>query len=138
MKDEYKERLAALSTTERTWLKHRLLTGSPKAAAKAAGIHPSTCYTWSRWEDIKALVNEMEADAVGSAYHLLQEIAPEAVRALREALKDKAHRVAAANSILDRAGLPKATEVDVTSGGQPLPVISEIVVNLPDESLEDD
>ena len=133
MKDEYKERLAALSTTERKWLSARILTGSVKEAAKAAGIHPSTCYTWARWDEIRALIGEMEADAVGSAFHLLQEIAPEAVKALRAALKDRAHRVAAANSILDRAGLPKEHAVDITSDGEAI----RAVVYIPDNERAD-
>lgn len=137
MKDKYAERLAKLTSTQRDYIKEYLLSRSVKESCKAIGIHWTTPYKWPEWLEVQALIKDMEVDAIGVSYTLLQELAPEAVKALRAALKDRPYRVAAANSILDRAGLPKSEQVDVTSGGQPLPMISEIVVNLPNEPVDD-
>lgn len=131
--DPFYDRLAELNSTQRRYIRSYLVLNSHRKACKETGIHEGTPYKWLEWEAIQQLIADMEIDAIGVARTLLRELAPEAVRALKEALADKSHRVQAANSILDRGGLPAASALDITSAGEQV----KAVVYIPDNRRDD-
>jgi hypothetical protein len=86
-------------------------------AARALKIHTSTPHHWDNLEELEEAVVLLQMDIVDAARLSLQELALDAVGALKRALNGRS-AVSAAKTILDRIGLPAQTNVDVTSNGE--------------------
>jgi hypothetical protein len=87
-------------------------------AARAIGLASRSPFNWDNLDELEEAVKLLRPDVIEVAKLALIELALDAVGALGGALGDKAHRVRAAQAILDRVGLPAASSVDVTSGGE--------------------
>ncbi len=127
------EFLPQLTDTQRRYISARLLCDTVPEACKAIGIHRSTPHKWSNRAEIEQCVAILQSNALKAAKVSLENLCIEAVKALKKSLGDRAHRVRAAEAILDRAGLPRAQSVDVTSGGEPI----KAVVYIPDNDRGD-
>ena len=111
----------------------RLTHPNMARAARALGLSRSTPTKWDNLDELEEAVILLRPDVIEAAKMALVELALEAVGALGDALEDKAHRVRAAQTILDRAGLPAQSNVDVTSGGERLQPISFVEIVPPDD-----
>jgi antitoxin component of RelBE/YafQ-DinJ toxin-antitoxin module len=112
----------------------RLTEKNPSAAAKALGIHRATPHHWDNLDELEDAVQILLTDVIESGRLALENLALDAIATLGGALHGKsAVSIAAANSILDRMGLPKQSAVDVTSGGERLTPISFVEIVPPDD-----
>ena len=127
------ELLPQLTSIQRRYISARLLCDSIPEACKLIGIHRSTPHGWPNLAEIEQCVAILQSNALKAAKVSLEDLCLEAVKALKKSLGDRAHRVRAAEAILDRAGLPRASSVDVTSGGEPV----RAVVYIPDNERND-
>jgi hypothetical protein len=90
----------------------RLTYPDSAKAARSIGLHKTTVRKWANLHELEEAVTILRRDAVEAARLALQGLAVEAVQTLGRALDGKTTAaVNAANSILDRVGLPKQTEV---------------------------
>lgn len=96
--------LADATPEQVRWVVARLSAKSDQAAAKKAGVHPSTVSKWSNKADLDRAVSLLLADVAEATVLILKQAAPEAARALVTSLGDAKERVKAATAILDRAG----------------------------------
>jgi len=110
----------------------RLTTDTDIKAAEISGVPAGTVSHWSNKKELDAAVSDITAVlALPLATAAIQGAVVKAVSVLSEAL-DAANwreKIAAANSILDRAGLIRGQ--DITSGGRALGMgekVTEIVV----------
>lgn len=115
--------LAEATDIQRRYVHARLAYDNPAAAARFLGLHRTTPHKWENLPDLEEAVSILLLDAIEAARLGLQELAIEATRTLARALKGSgAPSVAAARAVFDRIGLPAQSQVDVTSGGEPLKV----------------
>ena len=121
------------SGTQQDYIIARLTERDQASAARRIGIHKSTVTKWPNLAEIEEVVTVLRRAAVEAGQLALEALVTEAVQALGEALKDKRQRVQAAKTILDRAGLPAMSNVDVTSGGEPI----RATVYIPDNGRDD-
>jgi len=115
------EILARANDIQRKYVQARFLHPNTAAAARAIGIHRSTPSKWPNLEELEEAVVLADISTIAAAKERLEEMIPAALDALERAAKSKGGTsVAAARAILDRAGLPAQSNVDVTSGGEPI------------------
>jgi hypothetical protein len=97
----------------------RLTHPDAAKAARSLGLHKSTIYKWHNFDDLEEAVTLLRRDAVEAARLALKDLAVDAVQALARALTGKGSTaVNAANSILDRIGLPKQSQVEHSGTGE--------------------
>jgi len=109
--------------TQQRYIKARLVHPSPAQAAKALGLHRTTPHKWDNLDELEEAVALMLADTLEAAKAKLESLVPVALDALERAAKGRGQTsVTAARAILDRAGLPAQSQVDVTTGGEPVKV----------------
>ena len=128
-----KEILDRASDTQYKYVIARLTHPTRSAAARSIGMNRSSPSNWDNLAELEEAVFLLRPDVIEAAKLALVELALDAVGALGDALGDKAHRVRAAQAILDRVGLPAASSVDVTSKGQSLTPIAFVEVVPPDD-----
>jgi len=118
----------------------RLTQPSTAAAARAIGLNRSTPAHWDNLEELEEAVQILRKDAIEGARLALVGLALEAVQTLKGALGGKSTAaVNAANSILDRVGLPKRLWHEGSGEGGAIPIITEVVVKMPtNDSIMDD
>jgi len=115
------EILARANDIQRKYVQARFLHPNTAAAARAIGIHRSTPSKWDNLEELEEAVTLADISTIAAAKERLEEMIPAALDALERAARSKGGTsVAAARAILDRAGLPAQSNVDVTSGGEPI------------------
>ena len=111
----------------------RLVAPNQTRAARAIGIHRTTPAHWDNLDELEEAVHILRKEKVEAARVLMMDATLDAVIALKEGLKERGSvAVNAAKAILDRAGLPVQSQVDVTSKGESIkayPAFGEIVVN---------
>jgi hypothetical protein len=112
----------------------RMTHPDPAKAARAIGLASRSPHNWDNLDELEEAVRLLRPDVVEAAKLAIVELALDAVAALGAALGDKAHRVRAAQAILDRAGLPAQSAVDVTSGGEPI----KATIYIPDNGRDRD
>ena len=127
-----KEILATATDTQRRYVRARLMNDSIPKAAHAIGLTRTAPHQWPNLDDLEEAVGILYNDIIEAAKLALEGLALEAVQALREALKGRS-KVSAAKAILDRIGLPAMSQLDVTSGGEPL----KATVYIPDNGRAD-
>lgn len=99
----------------------RLTHPNTAAAARAIGLTRSAPSHWDNLPELEEAVHILRRDAIEAARLALQGLALEAVQTLKGALGGKSTAsVNAANSILDRIGLPKQTAVEVAGSDKPV------------------
>ena len=111
----------------------RMTEPTPAHAARALGMHRTSPHNWDNLPELEEAVKLLRPDVIEVARSAIVNWALDAVEALGDALNDKSHRVRAAQAILDRAGLPAMSQVDVTSKGQSLTPIAFVEVVAPDD-----
>ena len=97
-------------------------------AARAIGLASRSPFNWANLDELEEAVKLLRPDVIEVAKLALVELTLDAVGALGDALGDRAHRVKAAQAILDRVGLPAASSVDVTSKGESLAPIAFVEI----------
>ena len=133
MHPRVEEILARANDIQRKYVQARFLHPNTAAAARAIGIHRSTPSKWDNLEELEEAVTLADISTIAAAKERLEEMIPAALDALERAAKSKGGTsVAAARAILDRAGLPAQSSVDVTSGGERLQPISFVEIVPPD------
>ena len=121
MHPRVEEILARANDIQRKYVQARFLHPNTAAAARAIGIHRSTPSKWDNLEELEEAVVLADISTIAAAKERLEEMIPAALDALERAARSKGGTsVAAARAILDRAGLPAQSNVDVTSGGEPI------------------
>ncbi len=101
----------------------RLTCPDSAKACRKIGIHKSTPYHWDNLEELEEAASILRRDAVEAARLALKDLAVEAVQTLARAMGGKGSAaVNAANSILDRVGLPKQSTVELAGGSEPVKV----------------
>ena len=121
MDPRVEEILANASDVQRAYVRARFLHPNPAAAARAIGLHRTTPSKWSNLAELEKAVTLMDISIIAAAKEKLEEMIPTALDALERAAKGRGNTsVTAARAILDRAGLPAQSAVDVTSGGEPI------------------
>ena len=105
------------------WVLARLTCTTDQAAAKKAGVHPSTVSKWPNKPQLDRAVCDLLQAPIAAVLEILQQHGIEAGQVLADELKHK-NRLAAANSILDRI-LGRAAQPITGEGGGPLTVIIE-------------
>lgn len=104
---------------QQAYVQARLLYDNNAQAAASLGIHRSTPTKWANIVELEEAITLLRLDKLSATQMALEELLLEAVAALRRAVKGKgAASVAAARAVLDRAGFPAMSAVDVTSGGE--------------------
>lgn len=127
------EILKSATDIQRRYVVQRLAPDCIDAAkaARALKLNVSTPHKWPNLEELEEAVTLLQLEKVEAAAMVMQELALDAVEALKKALKGKS-AVSAAKAILDRIGLPAQSAVDVTSGGEPI----KAVVYIPDNGRD--
>ena len=108
--------------------------GSLTAACRKMGLNRTTPHHWDNLEQLEEVVTAIQIDQIDGARWALTNLSVDAVKALKQGLGERANRVRAADSILDRVGIPKQSAMDVTSGGETI----KAVVYIPDNGRDDD
>ena len=121
MNERVQEILKNATDIQRRFVVQRLAPDCIDAAkaARALKLNVSTPHKWDNLDDLEEAVTLLQLEKVEAAAMVMQELALDAVDALRRALKGKS-AVSAAKAILDRIGLPAQSAVDITSGGEPI------------------
>ena len=121
MNERVQEILKSATDIQRRFVVQRLAPDCIDAAkaARALKLNVSTPHKWDNLEELEEAVTLLQLEKVEAAAMVMQELALDAVDALRRALKGKS-AVSAAKAILDRIGLPAQSAVDITSGGEPI------------------
>jgi len=121
MNERVQEILKSATDIQRRFVVQRLAPDCIDAAkaARALKLNVSTPHKWDNLDDLEEAVTLLQLEKVEAAAMVMQELALDAVDALRRALKGKS-AVSAAKAILDRIGLPAQSAVDITSGGEPI------------------
>jgi len=134
MNERVQEILKNATDVQRRFVVQRLAPGCIDAAkaARALKLNVSTPHKWPNLEELEEAVTLLQLEKVEAAAMVMQELALDAVDALKRALRGKSS-VSAAKAILDRAGLPAQTNVDVTSKGQSLTPIAFVEIVTPDD-----
>lgn len=134
MANELDEILEKATIEQKRYIMARLKGKNRTQAAKEAGIGRGMIYKWENLADLERAADLLASDMVkvlplilADSQTRLVELAPDAVDALGKSLKDRVYRVQAAKEILDRAGLPAKTTVDITTQGQPISIIEVVV-----------
>jgi len=113
----------------------RLTHPDAAKAARAIGLNRSTPHLWGNLPELEEAVQILRKDAIEGARLALQGLALEAVQTLKGALGGKSSAaVNAANSILDRVGLPKQSTVELAGSDKPVRIQFEW--NDPDSDAE--
>ena len=113
--------LSNASDVQQQYVKARLTHDSVAKAALSLNLHRSTPHKWDNLDDLERAVALLQLDLMEATRIALENELLEAVAALARGIRGKgATSVAAAKAILDRAGFPAQTAVDVTSGGEPI------------------
>lgn len=129
------EILETATDIQRRYVKARLVHPDVAKAARSLGIARSTPHKWPNLVELEEAVTLLYNDVIEAAKMALEDLALEAVRALKTALGDGGTAsVQAARAILDRIGLPAQSNVDVTSGGETI----RAVVYIPDNGRDRD
>ena len=110
------EILDLCSPTQRQWIIARLSARTDAEAARKVKVAPATVSRWKQEVPLDEALLLLQEDKMQAALLEGEDLLPRAVHALGEALIDRRTRVAAANSLLDRFGLP-ATQRQERSGG---------------------
>lgn len=132
MNTELEGILAKATDSQRRYVLARL-TLDPAPAMRSIGLNDKTRFTWANKEDLERAARLLQMDAIEAARLKLGELALKAVAALEDALGVGSSRVAAANSILDRIGLP-ATQKREISGPDGGPIAVKGYINVsPDD-----
>ena len=129
------EILSKASATQKSYVETRLLQDNPSKAAQAMGIHRSTPHKWDNFDELEEAVDLLRMDRLEATRMALESELLAAVEALSyEIRKHGTGAVAAARAILDRAGFPAQSAVDVTSGGEPI----KATIYIPDNGRDGD
>ena len=133
MNERVQEILKNATDVQRRFVAQRLAPGCIDAAkaARALKLNVSTPHKWPNLEELEEAVTLLQLEKVEAAAMVMQELALDAVDALRRALRGKSS-VSAAKAILDRIGLPAQSAVDITSGGQPI----QATIYIPDNGRD--
>ena len=135
MNPRVEEILARATDVQRKYVQARFLHSNPADAARAIGLHRTTPHKWDNLAELEEAVTLADISTIAAAKERLEEMIPAALDALERAAKGRGGTsVAAARAILDRAGLPAQSNVDVTSGGEPI----RAVVYIPDNGRDRD
>jgi len=121
MNERVQEILKNATDIQRRFVVQRLAPDCIDAAkaARALKLNVSTPHKWDNLDDLEEAVTLLQLEKVEAAAMVMQELALDAVDALKRALRGKS-AVSAAKAILDRIGLPAQSAVDITSGGEPI------------------
>ena len=94
-----------------------------KEAAEAIGIAEETVSRWENKAEVDEAVQLMVADGIILAAEILRRYVPQAAHELVTELGniEVSMRHKAAKEVLDRSGLSARQQMDITSGGEPLP-----------------
>lgn len=126
MDPQVQEILDRATDIQQDYVVARLTYPNTAQAARSLGLSRSAPSHWENLEELEEAVHILRKDAIDAARLALQGLALEAVDTLKRAMGGKSTAaVNAANSILDRVGLPKQSQVtqDVNvSGGYPVVV----------------
>jgi hypothetical protein len=129
------EILERATDIQRRYVRARFLHSSVAEAARAIGIHRSTPGKWANLDELEEAIKLIDIGVIAAAKEKLEGMIPAALDALERAAKGKGGTsVAAARAILDRAGLPAASSVDVTSGGEAI----KATIYIPDNGRDRD
>lgn len=97
----------------------RLTHRDPAKAARALGLNRSTPHNWDNLPRLEEAVRLLRRDAIEAARMALQALAVDAVATLGGVMGGKSTAaINAANSILDRVGLPKQSDVKHSGTGE--------------------
>jgi hypothetical protein len=97
-------------------------------------VHPVTVCKWANKADLDEAVGLLLVEDAEAARLVLTKAARKAAETLVGELAGR-QKLQAANSILDRTGVQAIQSVDLTTGGQPIP-IREIVIERVKEADE--
>ena len=133
MNPRVEEILARATDVQRKYVQARFLHPNSAAAARAIGLHRSTPSKWDNLAELEEAVTLADISTIAAAKERLEEMIPAALDALERAAKGRGGTsVAAARAILDRAGLPAMSQVDVTSGGESI----QATIYIPDNGRD--
>lgn len=134
MDPRVQEILESATDIQQDYIRARLIHPNMARAAKSLGLNRSTPIKWDNLDEIEEAVAILRRDAVEAARLALQDLALEAVQTLKAVLQGKGGAaVRAADSILDRVGIPKQSAVDVTSKGQSVQPITFVEIAPPSD-----
>jgi hypothetical protein len=120
---------------QQRYIHARLIHETNLLACRSLGIHRSTPFKWSNQDELEEAITLLRLDKLEATRMALENELLEAVAALHRAIRDNGtHSVQAARAILDRAGFPAQSSVDVTSGGEPI----RATIYIPDNNRESD
>jgi hypothetical protein len=116
----------------------RLTCPNSSRAAKAIGLHRASPYNWDNLEELEEAVRLLRRDAVEAARLALQGLALDAVATLGGVQGGTSTAaINAANSILDRVGLPKQNDVKHSGAGEDGELVVRVIYGA-DRSGSDD
>ncbi len=100
------------SPTQRQWIIARLSARTDAEAAREVKVAPATVSRWKQEVPLDEALLLLQEDKAQAAVLEGVELLPRAVHALGKALQDRRTQVSAANSLLDRFGLPATTNTE--------------------------
>ena len=108
--------LSEATPEQERWVLARLTTSTDKEAARVVGVHRSTVGKWVNKANLDLAVKLLLADAVQGAKTIIEGAVARAAQELVDLLnvRDPRVRLAAAENILDRAGVVKTTRQELT------------------------
>lgn len=135
MNQRVQEILSQATDAQRRYVRARLVHPDPAKAARSLGWHRTTPHKWANFDELEEAVTLMDAEIIDAAKEKLASLIPVALDALERAARGKGPQsVTAARAILNRAGLPAQSNLDVTSGGEPI----KAVIYIPDNGRDRD
>lgn len=113
--DSERELLGSLSPTQQKYVVARLQCRTKDAAARAAGICPTTPYNWLNRDVIESLIGYFMTKPRLQAYAILADALPDALQTITDLTKSPDDKVALAASqdIADRCGISRKPSAPV-------------------------
>ena len=118
--------LSEATPEQARWVLARLTKDTDQEAAWVVGLHRSTVSKWANKGDLDLAVQLLLADAVQGAKAIIEINAANAAKVVVDLLatRDPRVRLAAAENVLDRAGVVKTTRQELSGrDGEPLRVV---------------
>ncbi len=124
--------LKTLTPNQLDFVRARLDCNSDAEAARVSGVAPGTVARWkAEGAPIDAVIQLAKMDSVILATEMLRRLGTKAVDVLEGEMSGR-RKLDAAKDVLDRLGVTAGNKIDITSGGQPLTAIREVVVERPE------
>lgn len=136
---EIRERLKEATPEQIKWVFARLSSKTDKEAAKRVGVNNTSVSKWANKAQLDEIVRMLLIDPLVAAAETLRLAAPDAAAVLVGELRGKQKR-AAANDVLDRAGIARLTKIapvtpdgkepyDSDTDGQRLALLNQLVAS---------